>query len=67
MRQWALLPGLALKLSVSLSVPGQPCTTWISLGGSVVSAGAHLCFADTHGPASQHNAHVSIWSRASFR
>lgn len=50
MRQGALLPRLALKLSVSLSVLGQLCTTWISLGGSVVSDGAHLCFADTPGP-----------------
>lgn len=38
---------LALKLSVSLAVPGQPCTMWTSSGGSVVSVGTHLCFADT--------------------
>lgn len=54
---------LALKLSVSLVVPGQPCTMWISLRESVVSADAHLCFADT-GPVSLHDAYISVRSRA---
>ena len=46
--QGALQLRLALKLSVSLVVPGQPCTTWTSLGGTAVRASTCPCFTDTH-------------------
>lgn len=48
MGQGALQLRLALKLSVSLVVPGQPCTTWTSLGGTAVRASTCPCFTDTH-------------------
>lgn len=38
---------LDLKLSVSLVVPGQPCTMWTSLGGTAVRASTCPCFTDT--------------------
>ena len=45
--QGALQLRLDLKLSVSLVVPGQPYTTWTSLGGTAVRASTCPCFTDT--------------------